>query len=368
MAEDFKNKIQRLELENFTCFAKAEMDFSSGINVFIGENGTGKTHVLKVLNSFSCHLPAEPRASNPDFPPLNSASTSLGIMQSDSLSESFKSFGSNLLRKESPLFKVEFVSNNGIEVKYNLVKSENGLSYLPKLTYSELTQWWKELFPLFIPTNEMLSFYRGFVEGYEKRENYFDVSYYRLAKALAPLPLKEMPQKMKNLIEDLEKFINGKVFQKNNSFHIEFDDEKKPQESVVIATGINKLAQMIYLIKNGSLTTETILFWDEPEVNLNPKYIKIIAKFLQTLAKNGVQIFVATHDYLLAHLLSLDAEYSQETAAPPMKFFSFYKGEDGTKIEAADTIAGLQHNALLDEYAAYYDLEQALFRKSMQNV
>ena len=49
MTEDFKNKIQRLELENFTCFAKAEMDFSSGINVFIGENGTGKTHVLKVL-------------------------------------------------------------------------------------------------------------------------------------------------------------------------------------------------------------------------------------------------------------------------------------------------------------------------------
>ena len=36
MAEDFKNKIQRLELENFTCFAKAEMDFSSGINVFKG--------------------------------------------------------------------------------------------------------------------------------------------------------------------------------------------------------------------------------------------------------------------------------------------------------------------------------------------
>ena len=49
MADDFNNKIRGLKLENFTCFAKAEMDFSSGINVFIGENGTGKTHVLKVL-------------------------------------------------------------------------------------------------------------------------------------------------------------------------------------------------------------------------------------------------------------------------------------------------------------------------------
>jgi hypothetical protein len=39
-----------------------------------------------------------------------------------------------------------------------------------------------------------------------------------------------------------------------------------------------------------------------------------------------------------------------------MKFFSFYKGKDGTKIERADTIAGLQNNALLDEYATYYVL------------
>jgi predicted ATP-dependent endonuclease of OLD family len=49
MEENFNNKISRLELENFTCFAKAEMDFSSGINVFIGENGTGKTHILKAM-------------------------------------------------------------------------------------------------------------------------------------------------------------------------------------------------------------------------------------------------------------------------------------------------------------------------------
>jgi predicted ATP-binding protein involved in virulence len=51
MEENFNNKISRLELGNFTCFAKAEMDFSSGIDVFIGENGVGKTHILKALYS-----------------------------------------------------------------------------------------------------------------------------------------------------------------------------------------------------------------------------------------------------------------------------------------------------------------------------
>jgi len=38
-----------LKLQNFTAFRDAEFKFNSGINVFVGENGTGKTHLLKLL-------------------------------------------------------------------------------------------------------------------------------------------------------------------------------------------------------------------------------------------------------------------------------------------------------------------------------
>ena len=41
--------IARLTLEDFTAFRKADLSFSSGVNVFIGANATGKTHVMKVL-------------------------------------------------------------------------------------------------------------------------------------------------------------------------------------------------------------------------------------------------------------------------------------------------------------------------------
>jgi ABC-type molybdenum transport system ATPase subunit/photorepair protein PhrA len=44
---------EKLTLENFTVFSQAEFEFSPGFNVFIGENGAGKTHVLKVLNAFA---------------------------------------------------------------------------------------------------------------------------------------------------------------------------------------------------------------------------------------------------------------------------------------------------------------------------
>ena len=45
--------IKSIKLENFTVFGDVAIDFSEGINVLIGENATGKTHLLKVLYSAS---------------------------------------------------------------------------------------------------------------------------------------------------------------------------------------------------------------------------------------------------------------------------------------------------------------------------
>ena len=41
--------LKKLTLKRFTVFEELELEFASGINVFIGENGTGKTHVMKTL-------------------------------------------------------------------------------------------------------------------------------------------------------------------------------------------------------------------------------------------------------------------------------------------------------------------------------
>ena len=41
--------INSILLTDFTGFANTRFDFTKGINVLIGKNGTGKTHVLKCL-------------------------------------------------------------------------------------------------------------------------------------------------------------------------------------------------------------------------------------------------------------------------------------------------------------------------------
>jgi energy-coupling factor transporter ATP-binding protein EcfA2 len=43
--------VKKLSLKNFTVFKDARFEFVNGINVFIGENGTGKTHLLKLMYS-----------------------------------------------------------------------------------------------------------------------------------------------------------------------------------------------------------------------------------------------------------------------------------------------------------------------------
>ena len=45
--------ITNLRLKNFTAFTKLNVDFSPGINIVIGENGTGKTQLLKAILALS---------------------------------------------------------------------------------------------------------------------------------------------------------------------------------------------------------------------------------------------------------------------------------------------------------------------------
>ena len=41
--------LKRIEAANFTVFEDISIDFCKGLNVFIGENGMGKTHIMKLL-------------------------------------------------------------------------------------------------------------------------------------------------------------------------------------------------------------------------------------------------------------------------------------------------------------------------------
>ncbi len=357
---DNPNKIQRLQLENFTCFERADLEFSTGINVFIGENGTGKTHLLKVMYSIiGTEVIRLVANSELDFTLNNRYDP--------------KYFGIESvfdLKRKNSLGDEAKVIITQIEQKLILEFTEEQILFTKKLSTNQDSGFYPNA--LFIPIQEMLSVFEGFINLYQNREIGLDKTYFDLAIALDGLKLKGQElEQAEELLQDIKIQSKIEVFKKGGKFFIS-QDSGRELEAPVVAQGINKLGQLYYLILNGSLTKDTILFWDEPETGLNPKYIKVVAQFLQTLANAGVQIFVATHDYLLVNLLSLMAEYPKEyqkesgKATPPMRFFGLYKGENGTEIEYGDTLGAIQNDAIQREFASYDDLAYRLSRSEIK--
>ena len=39
--------LKSLDIENLTVFSKADFEFGKNLNIIIGENGSGKSHILK---------------------------------------------------------------------------------------------------------------------------------------------------------------------------------------------------------------------------------------------------------------------------------------------------------------------------------
>ncbi|MCB0568964.1 MAG: AAA family ATPase [Phaeodactylibacter sp.] len=359
MSESRTGKITEIRLHNFTCFREVDMAFSPGINVFIGENGTGKTHLLKVLFSFLRGL---------SFPHIERNDTGLTL----------NTTAYRLEKHIKAIFKVEelseLVSKGESDAQVHVLLQEKGTSLQitkgeePNVS-SELAMG-KEAPTVYIPPSEMLSWYEGFVAAYENRESSIDETFYLLAKSLSLLPLKgEKRQEAQQLVKELSQLTDVKnVSLERGHFVIGLSDGQSYQAPMV-AQGLNKIAQVIFLVLNGSIRRDTLLFWDEPETNLNPKYITLLANFIQALARSGVQLFVSTHDYLLAHQLSLYAEYSSTgNGTPCFRFFSLYKGGDGgtTQVDAGATLSELEHNPILEEYASLQDRELDLFQKSLK--
>lgn len=370
-------KIESLTLENFTVFENATFDFCPGINVLIGENSTGKTHALKVIYSFLKAGPEKERAYG----------TVLYVSESE-YADYVHTLG--YLLKLKSIFKTDDLKNVvrfpeqareiHLELNVKLLATEPfSLKIFPIFEHREQQGEAKFQFKgsgriadnissLYIPPDEFLSKSQGFISLYERREIPYSSLYYDLALDLNLSPLREEHlTEVQPILDNLQRIIAGEewkksdfIKQENGRFYFELPEGKLDVH--LIASGYYKLGTLWYLLRNGSISKNSILFWDEPETSLNPKLTRELVKILQQLAAIGVQIFIATHDYLLSYELSLLNEYPQNNQVD-IKFFSLHKPSRnaGVVVEAAKTLAEIDHNPIIEAYAAYHDHESALF-------
>jgi hypothetical protein len=71
--------LKEIDLKNQTVFQQAELHFTTGLNVIIGENGTGKSHLLKLAYSILAWIGACQSTYKKGFPcPFCSLTTAPG--------------------------------------------------------------------------------------------------------------------------------------------------------------------------------------------------------------------------------------------------------------------------------------------------
>lgn len=358
--------IERLELKNFTAFSDLVLDLSPKVNVIIGENGTGKTQLLKALYFGNKSL-----------------------SQQDAMSE-------ELLRLFRPLTDSlkGLVGNDGKAKAELICQMANGQRM--HLTFSANSKHLaKEEFvsappvgaPNLIPVKEVLSLMKGMLSGgshSETLKTLFDQSYLDIAHKLAAkaptAPEEKIDQDPRfsaiylKLIEllggrfeilniskrALVSFKTGYYERVKDTDSKNFDQTtfrvKRNDSADMTAEGLRKLGTLQLLLENHELNPgdSGIFLWDEPEANLNPKLMRLVVEMLLALSRNGQQIVVATHDYVLLKWFDLLADKGKDDH---VRFHLLKQDGGGVSVESADSYQSIPENAIANTFSDLYDAE-----------
>jgi predicted ATP-dependent endonuclease of OLD family len=336
---------KKLKIENFTLIENDEIKFSKNINVFIGKNSSGKTHMMKLLYSI-----AKTYESVDD---IEKSKSKFGLPLTKEL---LKNFMISKIGKLSSRVKGHSISK--IEA-YNFEGESLNFTIAPKKSELEITQYIKNFSKsnssIYIPTKEILTMFQGFVSKYLEGDIHIEKMYFDLAVKLGiPIKMGGFTNEQKKLIEPIEKIMKGKIIYDNKSDEFYLQQKGLGRIEIgLVAEGYRKLGQILHLIGNKTLSNDSIMFWDEPEVNLNPSYSENIVELLSYLSKD-TQIFIATHDYFMLKYLDLEAKKNNIQ----INYFSFYKEKDTdkfVKIESRDSLDEIKYNPIIDEFEHLFE-------------
>ncbi len=352
--------LKSASIKKFGLFTDETLEFSPGLNVFIGRNGCGKSHLLKLLYTLVRECGEVPGNGSV------LESTKLENRLEKKLAGVFRPDNDRIgrlvqRRKSQGTAEISATFSNGKKCGFKL-SSQDKISGA-KGDVGVLQE------AAFLPSREVLALYEGFIAAYEKRELSFDETFRDICLALSEKQRRgPRDVALDFLVRPLEEEIRGKVSLEGGRFYVTGEDGSI--EAHLVSEGWRKLAALAQLIINGTLTKNGFLFWDEPEANLNPKMVVQLSDTLLRLANQGIQVFVVSHDYLLTTRLSLASEYPDaipEDQRCPIKFFGLARrgsDEKGVSVSSGSRLADLQDNPILAEYAALYDYEGSLFEKT----
>ena len=325
--------LTRIRLKNFTTFSDLSLDLSPGINVFVGKNGAGKTHLMKV-----CYAACDVARTGNDF-----AEKLIRVfLPRDRL------LGRLARRQQGRETGFAEVYRGTRRLRTRFATNTRGSDS----ARTEGSKAWKDgaMEAVYIPVKEMLSHAPGFRSLYESRDIHFDEVYVDiLHRAFRPILRGPMDPVQKRLLPRLRKAMDGTVTSRNEQFYLR--NRQGNLEFSLLAEGHRKIGLLWTLIRNGTLRKGSVLFWDEPETNLNPSLFGEVMETILELQRIGVQVLLTTHSYVI--LKELDLRLHQDDS---IAFHSLFRGEGNGEVRCntVDDYSQIHPNAIAEAFSDLY--------------
>jgi len=334
-------KIKGFELDSFGALPSFHTGQISNINLVIGENGTGKTFLLKAL--YSAVRSAEEYLRGNDI----------------------RSFSDIISEKLRWTFQVDrlgdIVARSSKEtLSFDLALGEQRISYrftesaASKVSALYIPEDSRRINSVFIPAKEVLSLYSIILKSREiDRAFGFDDTYYDLAKALRMIPRREEANsRINKLRKSLNEITDGKMDYDETSEKWIYKNKRGQKFSVgATAEGIKKISVIDRLLANGYLGNQSIVFIDELESALHPDAICAFLDVIESLSKAvDMQFFISSHSYFVIKKLSLIAMKA------PGLVTCISLGKEKTPV-ICDLYDGLPDNSIIEASIRLYEQE-----------
>lgn len=337
--------IQTLTVQDFSALPNGVWSFAPGLNVVVGENGLGKTHVLKLLYTL-LKVGADARDLSKATLQRAYAEKLLAVFRPESLGR--------LVKRRQGRGRCDIQ----LKMAQDALSMAGAFATNAKSQIELLTAPTQRLerSPAYLPTRELVTLCPWFVPLYDNYRLEFEETW-RDTVSLLGNPSLRGPRERRaaQLLAPLEDAMGGKVQVDPSSgrFYLQMPGQGR-MEMPLVAEGLRKIAMLARLIRTGTLLEQGYLFWDEPETNLNPKLIKVVAASIVAVAANGVQVFVASHSLFLLRELEMLLQEKRYRHVP-QRWFALAAKEDDVVLEQSDCVDEIQTLVMLDEELAQSD-------------
>jgi predicted ATPase len=332
---------------------------SAGINVMIGSDDSGKTSLLKLL--YATLRSAEIYSREVENKPV-----SLKKILADKLQDTFqpgkKGLGELVMRpsnKEKLQVELEFKNDRlkyedrffftfGDSTTTTIVEGQDKIKSFPD-----------EFRAVFIPAKEVLT---SLAAIRATRDNLrlpgFDDTYLDLIRSLVlPNIPGNIQEDLKGVNQELASLFQGQIEQVAEGEFV-FKRAGQDYSMPLTAEGIKKIGIISTLIRNRQLNSTSVLFMEEPETALHPQAVRKLVAMMIQMAKAGIQIFLATHNYFVLKQIYIS---SRKEKVPAQCVILNRKIEtEPVSCNAYDLAEGMPENALTIEALSMADDELAL--------